>query len=101
MPADISTHSPARGLTADDLYTSEGFLISTHSPARGLTETINNTIKPESISTHSPARGLTADDLYTSEGFLISTHSPARGLTFTDPTELAGLIFQLTAPQGG
>ena len=76
---DVSTHSPARGLTKQDSITLLFIQVSTHSPARGLTKKFYTKAIKQNVSTHSPARGLTGQ-------------SAAAGQTN---------LFQLTAPQGG
>ena len=98
---NVSTHSPARGLTSLSILYMDAEVVSTHSPARGLTYSTGCLVNGEGVSTHSPARG--ADPLFYRRrcSNVVSTHSPARGLTIFPLLRNMGSVFQLTAPQGG
>ena len=55
--------------------------ISTHTPARGVTNSKHHGHGTNSISTHTPARGVTPGTAEKAGNNHISTHTPARGVT--------------------
>ena len=61
---DISTHTPARGVTKLTEDTKTAWNISTHTPARGVTGFLEALKGTALISTHTPARGVTIDTLF-------------------------------------
>ena len=76
--------------------------ISTHTPARGVTDTTVLGNISAGISTHTPARGVT---VYLAASFasilLISTHTPARGVTMRRRRpSVHSSRFLLTRPRG-
>ena len=57
---NISTHTPARGVTASYADCRMLLQISTHTPARGVTLIVVAALTNRFISTHTPARGVTS-----------------------------------------
>ena len=104
---EISTHTPARGVTSSRRRKPGNCTISTHTPARGVTciwcgfgchlenfysharEGRDQNCRQDRgdiyISTHTPARGVTCSNMQNISINSISTHTPARGVTFLDP----------------
>ena len=75
VPAAISIHTPARGVTCVHRIGCQDFLISIHTPARGVTYRVPASSPMTAISIHTPARGVT--EVYASEystGKFQSTH---------------------------
>ena len=96
----ISTHTPARGVTANALYTEMHETISTHTPARGVT--ISQIKKDAAIANfYSHAREGRDDKMnLLTVDYEISTHTPARGVTEYSNSCSARTEFLLTRPRG-
>ena len=75
---EISTHTPAWGVTYSVYFLPAYTMISTHTPAWGVT---NNTCKNAAVSG-------------------ISTHTPAWGVTDSADAVPGNQKFQLTRPRG-
>ena len=59
---DISIHTPARGVTVQEMYCMAYDKISIHTPARGVTGICLSHTQHKWISIHTPARGVTLTD---------------------------------------
>ena len=79
----------------------EDHQISTHSPARGLTAVAAALSPVQSYFNSQPRKGADGSAWDIHSLCHISTHSPARGLTDSFRQDVLKEKFQLTAPQGG
>ena len=77
----ISTHTPAWGVTYTMFAGALAPRISTHTPAWGVTLTVWSTARNFGISTHTPAWGVTLIPSLFVFLPIISTHTPAWGVT--------------------
>ena len=98
---DISTHTPAWGVTDLNVSATDAGVISTHTPAWGVTSDGYKITLDLTISTHTPAWGVTFGYVRTIKYIWISTHTPAWGVTkLIYRLFLDGMTFQLTRPRG-
>ena len=74
--------------------------ISTHTPAWGVTRDFSKVGGSMAISTHTPAWGVTLSSCSQSGENKISTHTPAWGVTLWNIFFKIFFVFQLTRPRG-
>ncbi len=89
----ISTHTPARGVTAVLKRSAACALISTHTPARGVTSATNTRKKPSSDFNPHSRKGSDRIDRELVLFALISTHTPARGVTLSSLLPLTSAAY--------
>ena len=98
-PAEVSIHTPTKGVTYSFFCFSANFWVSIHTPTKGVTELFLVWQITSNVSIHTPTKGVTSLNISSAQMGAVSIHTPTKGVTAKEAQAQYDELFQSTHPR--